>query len=108
MPFWYFVPVPELPSEVAHQSGTVDLKQYLVAEGDCVGVGSPIAVIENYWAKMLLKANGKGTVMKMTLRSGVTVKVGDPIVTISADGEDIPYGKPYALLEITELKRKKP
>ena len=41
-------------------------------------------------------------------RLGVTVKVGDPIVTISADGEDIPYGKPYALLEITELKRKKP
>jgi len=108
MPFWYFFSVPELPNEVAHQSETVDLKQYLVAEGDAVKVGTPIAVIENYWAKMLLKANGKGAVMKMTLRSGVTVKVGDPIVTISADGEDIPYGKPYALLEITELKRKKP
>jgi pyruvate dehydrogenase E2 component (dihydrolipoamide acetyltransferase) len=108
MPFRYFFAVPELPSEVAHQSGTVDLKQYLVAEGNPVEVGSPIAAIENYCAKMLLKANGKGIVMKMTLRSRVTAMVGDPIATIGADGEDVPCGRPYAVLKITELKRKKP
>jgi pyruvate/2-oxoglutarate dehydrogenase complex dihydrolipoamide acyltransferase (E2) component len=108
MPFWYFFPVPELPREVAHQSGNVDLKRYLVAEGDSVDAGTPIAVIENYWAKMLLKANGKGIVMKTILKPGVTAKVGDPIATIGADGEDIPYRKPYAILEVIELKRRKP
>jgi pyruvate/2-oxoglutarate dehydrogenase complex dihydrolipoamide acyltransferase (E2) component len=38
----------------------VEIRKYLAAEGSRVEVGSTIALIENYWAVMTLKANGKG------------------------------------------------
>jgi hypothetical protein len=80
MPFWYYFSVPRLPPEVAHQSNLVEIRNYLTAEGSPVDVGSPIALVENYWA----------------------------VMTLRADGECIPYGKEPAVLEITEHKRSKP
>lgn len=108
MPFWYYFSVPKLPGEVAHQSNLVEIKKYLTAEGSVVDVGSPIAVVENYWAVMILKANGKGILKKTFFDRGASVKVGDPIAIIGADGECIPYGKEYAVLEVIEHKRPKP
>ena len=108
MPFWYYFVVPELPPEVAHQSNMVDVRKYLAAEGSPVNVGSPVAIVENYWAVMMLKANGKGILKKTFFDRGTSVKVGDPIAIIGADGECIPYGQAYAVLEVIEHKRPKP
>jgi len=108
MPFWYYFSVLRLPPEVAHQSNLVEIRNYLAAEGSPVNVGSPIALVENYWAVMTLRANGKGILKKTFFDRGTSVKIGDPIAIIGADGECIPYGKEPAVLEITEHKRTKP
>jgi pyruvate dehydrogenase E2 component (dihydrolipoamide acetyltransferase) len=108
MPFWYYFSVPKLPPDVAHQSNLVEIRNYLAAEGSPVDVGSPIAAVENYWAVMTLKANDKGILKKAFFDRGTSVKIGDPIAIIGADGECIPYGRELAVLEVTERKRSKP
>jgi len=108
MPFWYFFAVPQLPPEVSHQSNRVEIKRYLLREKSRVQAGTPVALIENFWAVMTLKANGKGSLQKTFFEPGAIVGIGDPIAIIGADGEDIPYGKPLVLLEVTERKRLKP
>src|SRR5579862_9724535 len=108
MPFWYYFSIPKLPPEVAHQSNLVEIRNYLASEGSAVDVGSPIAVVENYGAVMTLKANGRGIVKKTFFDQGTSVKIGDPIAIIGADGENIPYGRELAVLEVTEHKRAKP
>ena len=86
----------------------VEIRKYLASEGSSVDVGTAIAVVENYWAVMTLKANGKGILKKTFFERGTSVKIGDPLAIIGADGEDIPYGKEFASLEIMERKRQKP
>lgn len=108
MPFWYFFKIPKLPAEISHQSNRVEIGEYLLKEGDPVKPGTPIAIVENYWARMRLKANGKGVLRRTFFRSGTTVHIGDPIAIIGADGDDIPYDKDYSLLEVIEMKRTKP
>jgi pyruvate/2-oxoglutarate dehydrogenase complex dihydrolipoamide acyltransferase (E2) component len=108
MSFWYFFSVPRLPAEVAHQSNRVDVKRYLASERTWVDVGSPIAVVENDWAVMILKANGKGFLKKTFFDGGASVKIGDPIAIIETDGEFIPHGREQVLLEIVQYKRTKP
>jgi pyruvate/2-oxoglutarate dehydrogenase complex dihydrolipoamide acyltransferase (E2) component len=108
MPFWYYFSVPNLPPEVAHQSNLVEIRNYLAAEGSPVDVGSPIAVVQNHWAVMTLKANGKGILKKTFFDRGTSVKIGDAIAIIEADGECIPYGQELAALEVTEHERAKP
>ena len=107
MPFWYYFTVPKLPHEVGHQSNLVEIRKYLAAEGSPVEDGSPVASVENYWAVMTLKANGKGVLRKTFFEPGTSVKIGDPIAIIGADGENIPYGKELALVEVIERKRQK-
>jgi pyruvate/2-oxoglutarate dehydrogenase complex dihydrolipoamide acyltransferase (E2) component len=108
MPFWYYFPVPKLPPEISHQSNLVEIRKYLAPEGSAVDVGTPIAVIENYWAVMTLKANGKEILKKTFFEPGTSVKIGDPIAVIGSDGEDIPYENELASIEMTERKRQKP
>jgi pyruvate/2-oxoglutarate dehydrogenase complex dihydrolipoamide acyltransferase (E2) component len=108
MPFWYFFPVPKLPPEVSHQSNVVEIRKYLASEGSTVDVGTPIASVENYWAVVTLKSNGKGILRKTIFDPGTSVKIGDPIAVIGSDGENIPYRKEHASIEITERKREKP
>jgi len=89
------------------QSNVVEVRKYLLSEGDPVERDSPIVLLENYWAEMRLKTNGKGFLRKTFFRPGTSVHIDDPIAIIEADGEDIPYGKDYSLLEITRIKRDK-
>lgn len=86
----------------------VEIRNYLAVEGSAVDVGSPVAVVENYWAVTKLKANGKGIVKKTFFDPGTSVKIGDPIAIIGADGECIPYGQECAVLEVIDYKRPKP
>jgi biotin carboxyl carrier protein len=56
---------------------------------------------------MRLKANGRGVVTKTFFACPTNVKVGDPIAIIEADGDEIPYGKDYASLEVVKMKHEK-
>ena len=108
MPFWYFFRIPKLPLAVDHQDKSVSIMEYLCEEGEAVLPGTPVATVENYWAKLRLNANGKGIVRKTFFQPGTVVKIGDPIAIIGADGEDIPCDRESASLEIVERKREKP
>jgi pyruvate dehydrogenase E2 component (dihydrolipoamide acetyltransferase) len=108
MSFWYFVTVPKLPAEVSHQSNIVEVQKYLLKEGDPVDLGTAVALVENYWARMRLKANSKGILQKTFFRPGTHVKIGDPIAIIGADGENLPYDRESSTVEIAEIKREKP
>src|SRR4029077_17586886 len=108
MPFWYFFPVPKLPPEISHQSDVVEIRKYLASEGSAVDVGTPIAAVENFWAVVTLKSNGKGILRKTIFEPGTSVKIGDPIAVIGSDGENIPCEKEYASIEVTDRKRHKP
>jgi pyruvate/2-oxoglutarate dehydrogenase complex dihydrolipoamide acyltransferase (E2) component len=93
---------------VSHQSNLVEVQEYLLKEGNAVDIGMPIAIIENYWAKLRLKDNSKGFLQKTFFGAGTSVKIGDPIAIIGADGEDLPYGRDAAIVEIEEIKRRSP
>ena len=71
-------------------------------------LGTPVALVENYWARMRLKANSKGILQKTFFRPWTHVKIGDPIAIIGADGENLPYDRQSSTVEITEIKREKP
>ena len=108
MPFWYFFPMPQIPADAAHQSNRVELVKYLAKEGTQVQMGTPIALVENRWAVFQLRANGPGTLKKNFFDPGMSISIGDPIAIIAADGENIPYGQSYAILEVVKLKRQRP
>jgi len=108
MPFWYFFPVPQIPPNVAHESNQLELVEYLAKEGSAVDMGTPIALVENWWAVFQLKANGRGILKKTFFDPGTTISVGDPIAVIGAEGENIPYGQSRSLLEVVRMKREKP
>ncbi|MGB8322025.1 MAG: biotin/lipoyl-containing protein [Candidatus Acidiferrum sp.] len=107
MSFWYYFPIPELPKEVAHHLNEVEIRKYLAHEGSAVDVGTPIAEVQNYWAIMILKANGKGILRKTFFEPGTAVKIGDPIAIIGCEGENIPHQNERASVEITERIREK-
>jgi pyruvate/2-oxoglutarate dehydrogenase complex dihydrolipoamide acyltransferase (E2) component len=100
-----FVRVPGLPSEVSHQSKSVEIRDYLLKERDTVSRGTPLVTIENYWAVMRLKVSGSGIVRKILFDSGTTVRIGDPVVIIGADGEAIPHDNDHSLPEVVKAKR---
>jgi len=108
MPFWYFVKIPRLPNEVSHRSNLVEVRDYLLKEGDTVSHGTPIVTIKNHSAVMRLRASGGGIVRKVLFDSSTTVNIGDPVVIIGADGEATPNEGNDSFLEVVKTERNKP
>ncbi len=108
MPFWYFASIPELPPEVSHPNKSVSLVEYKVAEGDQIKLGTPLAIVENYWARMEIDANGEGSVKKTFFEPGTVVGIGDPFAIVACDGEQVPYGRAYTTIKILAIRRQKP
>lgn len=105
---YYFVNVPKLPRQISHQWGTVELVEYRVIEGEKVEKGQVIAIVENWWARMALKAIGSGYVSKTFFRAHTHIKEGDPFAIILCDPEDGPEDKNTSEIEIIENIRAKP
>jgi len=108
MPFWYFLRIPKLPSDVTHQSNAVEVREYLIREGTLFEVGAPIVVIENYWAMMRLCSIGRGIFRKTFFDHHENVRIGDPIGIVAADGDDLIYDRENLEVEILKVKRPRP
>ncbi len=65
------------------------LVEWLKKEGDTVAEGELLAEVETDKATMEMESFFAGTVLKLLVEAGATVKVGDPLAIIGKPGEDI-------------------
>jgi pyruvate dehydrogenase E2 component (dihydrolipoamide acetyltransferase) len=63
------------------------LASWLIAPGDTVAVGTPLAEIETEKAMVEYAAEDAGVVGRLLLEVGETAGIGDPIAVLVADGE---------------------
>jgi pyruvate dehydrogenase E2 component (dihydrolipoamide acetyltransferase) len=78
--------VVRMPSVLAGATEAT-ISSWLVAPGDTVAVGMPIAEIETEKALVEYAAEDAGIVGRLVLAAGDSGEIGDPIVVLVADGE---------------------
>jgi pyruvate dehydrogenase E2 component (dihydrolipoamide acetyltransferase) len=78
--------VVRMPSVLAGASEAA-LSSWLVAPGDAVTVGTPLAEIETEKAVVEYAAETAGVIGRLVLAAGETAETGDPIVVLVAQGE---------------------
>jgi pyruvate dehydrogenase E2 component (dihydrolipoamide acetyltransferase) len=64
--------------------------KWLVAEGDAVDPGQPLAEIETDKATVIHEADDSGVILGLTVREGAVVPVGAPIAILGEEGEELP------------------
>lgn len=98
MPFWYHIPVttPESGCKV------VRLVRWLVEDEAEVHAGTSLAILEGSAGRFALLANGDGFIRERLFREGAELETGTPIAIVIADGDRIPYEKPYSLAQRIE------
>ncbi len=64
--------------------------RWLVAEGDSVEPGQPLAEIETDKATVTHEAESAGVILALSVAEGAIVPVGAPIAVIGAAGEELP------------------
>jgi len=101
MPFTYDLPVPEIPPEALDDSGGARLKRFMVDEGEWVEAGRAVAELESALAMIQVLANGTGVLRKRAAQPGATVRAGDALAVVEADGEAVPYDRPYSLADFS-------
>jgi|HubBroStandDraft_4_1064222.scaffolds.fasta_scaffold585287_2 pyruvate/2-oxoglutarate dehydrogenase complex dihydrolipoamide acyltransferase (E2) component len=99
MPFWYHIPVPVISDS---SSQAVRLAKWLVKDHEEVHAGTPLAILESPKGRFVVLANGDGFIRERLFPVGAELQTGTPIATVNADGEKIPYGKPYSRAERIE------
>ena len=104
---YYFIRVPKLPKDLSHQRGTVELIEYGAPEGQSIQRGQVIAVVENWWARMELKAIGPGILSKTFFDRQTSIKEGDPLAIVICDPEDGPQDAVTCELTVVERIRSK-
>ena len=92
MPFFYDLKLPEL------EAGFV-LTEQLVGERTLIQANTQIALLRSADRKVILLNAGRGVLSAWYAQPGASVQAGQPLARMDADGEDIPYGKPYVILE---------
>ena len=103
MPFWYQLPIPVLDDP---QPSRVHLLGWLLDVGAVVHRGTRIAIIEGPTGRYAVAANGDGFLREKHFPAGAEVELTTPIAVIDADGENIPYDRPYSLAERIEPQEK--
>jgi hypothetical protein len=98
MPFQYQFPVPVLPDAGL----TIIFRRWLIEEQGCVSRGTAVAVIESSGRLYRVLANGEGLLWKKFVAPGDQVKSTATLGMIAADGENVPYGRPYSVAELEE------
>ncbi len=82
-----FLKLPALPARYQHQSEQVELIRYLAAEGTTVEPGSPVVLIENWWATFEVVCEVRAKLAKNLLDSlpGVLLDEGSELVFLRPD-----------------------
>ncbi|WP_104081482.1 2-oxo acid dehydrogenase subunit E2 [Cryobacterium sp. Y11] len=75
--------------EVLANSSEAAIQTWLVKLGEEVAFGTPLAEVETEKAIVEYAAETAGTVLKLLVEEGVSVKVGVPIAVVGAQGENI-------------------
>ena len=78
--------VVRMPSVLAGATEAA-IARWLVAPGDTVAVGTPIAEIETEKALVEYAAEEAGVIGRLVLGEGDTGEIGDPIAVLVAAGE---------------------
>ena len=78
--------VVRMPSVLAGATEAT-IARWLVAPGDIVAVGTPIAEIETEKALVEYAAEEAGAIGRLVLSEGASGEIGDPIAVLLADGE---------------------
>jgi hypothetical protein len=74
----------------------VKLEKWLVSERAQLHRGAAVAVIVASGIRYEVRANGDGFLRKRLVKKG-EISPSTPLAIIAADGESIPYGKPYSV-----------
>jgi pyruvate dehydrogenase E2 component (dihydrolipoamide acetyltransferase) len=85
--------------EVLANTAEAAIQTWLVKLGDAISVGSPLAEVETEKAVVEYAAETGGTVLQLLVVEGQTVKVGEPIAVVGAEGEKVPDAAPAASAE---------
>jgi pyruvate/2-oxoglutarate dehydrogenase complex dihydrolipoamide acyltransferase (E2) component len=96
MPFWYHLPVPELADA---EQQPLRIKKWLLDIGSEVHQGTRIVIVKAGNSEYAVSANGDGFLREKLFPAGASVEPSSPIAVIAADGENIPYERPYSLAE---------
>jgi hypothetical protein len=104
MPFTYNLPLPEL-LPIARLSAKelrepLRVVRLLVEEGTWICAGTPVAKVENSRCVIQVSANGPGILSKWLIGKGSIVRPGDVLATVEADGESVPYDRPYSVARL--------
>ncbi|MCA0216348.1 MAG: 2-oxo acid dehydrogenase subunit E2 [Actinobacteria bacterium] len=75
--------------EVLAGSAEAAIQTWLVAAGQKLTVGMPLAEVETEKANVEYASEVEGTVLQLIVAEGVSVKVGDPIAIVGAEGESV-------------------
>ena len=75
--------------EVLAGSEEAAIQTWLVAEGQQIAVGAPLAEVETEKATVEYAAENEGTLLKLLVQEGVSVRVGEPIAIVGAPGESV-------------------
>ncbi|TWD47081.1 pyruvate dehydrogenase E2 component (dihydrolipoamide acetyltransferase) [Arthrobacter sp. AG367] len=76
-----------MPAVVADATEAA-LQDWLVAVGDTIATGQPIAEIETEKATVEMQSEAAGTVGRLLIEPGTSVSVGEPIAVLVEAGED--------------------
>ncbi|MFM9878303.1 MAG: biotin/lipoyl-containing protein, partial [Rhodoglobus sp.] len=75
--------------EVLAGSAEAAIQTWLVAAGQKLTIGMPLAEVETEKANVEYASEVEGTVLQLIVAEGVSVKVGDPIAIVGAEGESV-------------------
>lgn len=94
MPFYYELPTPDLGGSADEP---IKLVRWLAEPRDWLEAGTPVAIVELAGLDYEVLANGTAIMGEWLLAPGEAVHSGEPMAVLYADGECIPYGRPYSL-----------
>lgn len=77
-------------------TGQARLVCWLVEPHDRLDAGTPVAIVQVAGLDYEALANGTAFVDKLLHVPGDALDPGESMATVDADGECIPYGKPYS------------
>ncbi len=99
--------------EVLAGSAEAAIQTWLVTVGQEITVGVPLAEVETEKAIVEYAAETQGTLLKLLVAEGVSIKVGEPIAVVGAQGEsvevpDAPAAEPAVAVAVAEAEVAEP